>query len=187
MPTPTRTSPRCESDAPPQTPGARRWSEVLRDPQFNDLPYKIETNARGQLVLSPQKHDHSFSQYRIGRLIEEQMKKHEDHTGRVGVEFALHTTDGVKVPDVIWISEECARQIPDDAEASLVAPEICVEVLSESNTEAEMNEKRRLFFEAGAAEVWLVERSGSVRFFDADGERERSSLAPEFPERVEAK
>ena len=38
------------------------------------------------------------------------------------------------------------------------APEICIEVLSLSNSPAEMNEKRDLYFEAGAHEVWICGR-----------------------------
>jgi Uma2 family endonuclease len=114
------------------------------------------------------------------------------HLGEVtGVEFAVHTSDGVKVPDVVWISAERRAEIPDGAEASPIMPELCVEVLSDSNTEAEMADKRRLYFEGGAKEVWLVSRKiGSnavqVRFFSAEGEIEQSQLAPDFPRQVQA-
>jgi Uma2 family endonuclease len=63
-------------------------------------------------------------------------------------------------------------------------PEICIEVLSDSNAEAEMEAKRRLFFEGGAEEVWIVGPGGELRSFDPAGERERSALAPTFPERI---
>ena len=160
--------------------GLRRWSEALRDPQLQDLPYKVETNARGQLVLSPHKVSHSFGQSRVLKLLE----KHVTGTGEATIEFAVHTTDGVKVPDVVWISDERAGQIPKDAEASPVMPEICVEVLSASNTQAEMDEKRQLFFERGAEEVWIVGADGTVHFFTPDGETEQSALAPDFPKEV---
>jgi Uma2 family endonuclease len=111
-----------------QTPGVLRWHEALGHPQLQDLPFKIETNARGQLVLSPHKPEHSFAQYRIGRLIEEHLDEHA--AGRIGMAFAVVTADGTKVPDVVWISSDRAARIPDDAEASPVAPERCVEVLS---------------------------------------------------------
>jgi Uma2 family endonuclease len=67
---------------------------------------------------------------------------------------------------------------------STLAPEICVEVLSEVNTDAEMQEKRQLYREAGTGEVWLVADDGSVRFF-ADERLDRSTVAPDFPERVD--
>ena len=38
-----------------------RWAEVANDPSLQDLPYKIEINARGKVELSP-------ASYRHGRL-----------------------------------------------------------------------------------------------------------------------
>ena len=29
------------------------WEELCRDPNLHDLPFKIETNDRGQIVMSP--------------------------------------------------------------------------------------------------------------------------------------
>jgi hypothetical protein len=42
-----------------------RWQEIASDPTLQDLPYKIETNKRGQIVLSPPKAAHSDLQGRI--------------------------------------------------------------------------------------------------------------------------
>ncbi|WP_103020762.1 Uma2 family endonuclease [Salinibacter altiplanensis] len=67
----------------------------------------------------------------------ELLLEHLDHPGRRAVEFAVQTTKGVKVPDVVWLSEDRWSQIPDDAEASPVVPELCVEVRSAGNTDAE--------------------------------------------------
>jgi Uma2 family endonuclease len=162
-------------------PGARAWSKAMRD--LPDLPYKVETNAQGQLLLSPPKPEHGFSQLSIGKTLD------IDTPGQSATEFAVHTSDGVKVPDVIWISAERRAEIPDGAEASPVMPELCVEVLSDSNTEAEMADKRRLYFEGGAHEVWLVSQSerktSRVRFFGPEGETEQSQLAPDFPQRIQ--
>ena len=36
-----------------------RWNEIVRDPALRDLPYKVETNARGQLLVSPHSNRHS--------------------------------------------------------------------------------------------------------------------------------
>ena len=66
-----------------------------------------------------------------------------------------------------------------------LAPEICVEVMSPRNSMAEMQEKRALYLEAGAEEVWIVEEDGTVRFY-ADEERDTSHLAPDFPKNLSA-
>jgi Uma2 family endonuclease len=91
----------------------------------------------------------------------------------------------VKQVDVIWASADRLAEMRETGDPPTLAPEICVEVLSEANTEAEMQEKRQLYLEAGADEVWLVADDGSVRFF-ADERLDRSTVAPDFPERVEA-
>lgn len=157
------------------------WSRALRDPSLRDLPYKIETNEYGQLVMSPQKPKHGHLQSRIDVLLAQLIS----HPGRGAVEFAIETPKGVKLPDVAWISEERWAQIPEEAEASAVAPEICIEVLSRSNTVAEIDEKRRLYFDAGALEVWTCGVDGDMRFYDPAGELSASRIVPDFPKHVE--
>ena len=95
--------------------------------------------------------------------------------------FAVDTAKGVKVPDVIWIEEDRLARIPDDAEASPVVPDLVVEVLSESNTESEIAEKRRLYLDEGAQEVWTCGPDGPMTFYDEEGERKASALVPSFP------
>jgi Uma2 family endonuclease len=59
-----------------------------------------------------------------------------------------------------------------------------VEVILPSNTDAEMNENRALYFEQGTTEVWFVAESGSVEFFSENTEADgvaSSDLCPEFP------
>jgi Uma2 family endonuclease len=79
------------------------------------------------------------------------------------------------------LDRAAARQ--DTGDPSTLAPEICVEVLSESNTVEEMTEKRELYREAGAEEVWLVEHDGRIRFF-GEKEIEQSEIAPACPARI---
>ncbi|MEX0747022.1 MAG: Uma2 family endonuclease [Rhodothermales bacterium] len=157
------------------------WSRALRDPSLRDLPYKIETNEYGQLVMSPTKLKHGRFQSRIAVLLAEIV----DRPGEGAVEYAIETSKGVKVPDVVWVSDERSAQIPEDAEASHIAPEICIEVLSESNTRAEIEEKRRLYFEKGAVEVWTCDLKGHVHFYSPAGEISASEVVPAFPRQLE--
>jgi len=64
----------------------------------------------------------------------------------------------VRIPDVAFVSWERLpdRRVPDACIPDL-APDLAIEVLSESNTPAEMARKRREYFEAGVRLVWLVE------------------------------
>ena len=95
--------------------------------------------------------------------------------------IAVETSRGVKLPDIVWISNERLQLMPEGAEACSVAPEICVEALSYSNARGEIEEKRRLYFEQGALEVWTCDMKGRMRFFDQAGGRStlRSPLLPQ--------
>ena len=67
------------------------------------------------------------------------------------------------------------------------APEICVEILSPSNTPSEMREKRKLYFEAGAGEVWICDASGKMNFYtsaSASDPSASSGLCPTFPDHI---
>jgi hypothetical protein len=67
------------------------------------------------------------------------------------------------------------------------APELCVEVLSPSNTEAKLAEKAALYFDAGAREVWICASSGTMKFLARGAARplKTSRLCPALPKRIE--
>jgi Uma2 family endonuclease len=67
----------------------------------------------------------------------------------------------------------------------LTAPEICIEVLSPGNTRAEIDQKRVLYFAAGAREVWICDRKNKISFYGPAGLLERSRLCPDFPSRLD--
>jgi Uma2 family endonuclease len=62
---------------------------------------------------------------------------------------------------------------------------LCVEVLSSSNTLAEMNHKKELYFEQGAKEFWLCDTQGTMTFYNTKGELSNSELAVQFPARFD--
>src|SRR5437773_7028765 len=106
--------------------------------------------------------------------------------GRVLSECPISTADGVKAADVAWASPECMRELGDRV-CFPRAPEICVEVLSPSNTEAEMQEKIALYFDAGAREVWLCSQSGAMSFLGTGTNRHLSGskICPKFPKQID--
>lgn len=130
--------------------------------------------------MSPHKPYHSVLQ----SALYDTLKAHIEDPGRPTTEFAVNTEKGVKVPDVVWMSRDRFAEVPRDAGASPVMPELCVEVLSEGNTEAEIAEKRRLYLREGAREVWTCDETGAITFYDADGRRDDSALAPSAPASV---
>jgi Uma2 family endonuclease len=152
-------------------------TELLKALEKLDLPFPWETNARGQIIMTPVNYGHSSH---VGSLIK--------LLGRIapewesGSELGIVTSDGVKAPDVILASRDYHdRHLPDEGYVT-EAPEICVEVMSPSNSWGEMREKMALYFEVGAQEVWIVDTDGKISFFTSGGETlERSRLIPEVP------
>jgi Uma2 family endonuclease len=165
--------------APFQTESKRSWEEICDDPFLAQLPYRIETDRWGNLVMiPPPRRQHAEYQGEIEHLLRLLLKN-----GRSLPECPLQTTEGVKTIDVVWISDERRKSHPVGA-CYLVAPEICVEIQSPSNSEEEFFERRRLYFEKNATEVWVCDLEGNLSFFDPDGPLVRSRLCPEFPTKI---
>ena len=156
------------------------WEEVVADPDLRHLRYKIETNELGQIVMSPP--PSSYHQEFGGEIAH--LLRTLKPEGRAFQECPVQTPLGTKVPDVVWISSARRRQTARRP-AFTVAPEICVEVVSPSNTSEELMRKGELYFQAGALEFWLCDELGNLRFYDPTRLLERSALCPGFPERVE--
>jgi len=155
------------------------WQEICDNPQLRDLPFKLETDRWGHIVMSPASNRHSLVQGAVQALLGRQLE------GGIGFpECSIATSQGVKVADVVWASGEFLRRY-GDANPYPEAPEIVVEVLSPSNSLAELEEKKGLYFARGAREVWLCGQEGVMRFFNNHKQLERSELAPAFPAKVE--
>ncbi len=161
---------------------ALTWEAICADRSLSDLPYKIETNGYNQIIMSPASSWHGEIQAEICRVLGNRLPG-----GRVINEAPIQTSDGIRVPDVAWISME--RRKPHRHAVTLpVAPEICIEVLSPSNTREEMQEKMQLFFGASAHEVWLCDEDGRMKFFTAVSAPQsvpQSLLCPDFPLQID--
>jgi Uma2 family endonuclease len=156
-----------------------RWQEIASDPLLSELPYKVETNQRGQIVLSPHKNRHSVAQNQIQNLLGEHAPE-----GLSPTELAIATPQGTRAADVVWMSPGRWEEMQATGDPTTLAPEICVEVMSDSNDWEEMREKRRLYVEAGAEEVWVVGEGGAVWFWDSSGQLDSSEIAPDFPNQL---
>jgi len=160
----------------------RRWAELLADRDLARFEGRIETDRHGQIIMSPPPAPtHGSFQSEIAYLLRSLMPN-----GRTLAECPISTADGVKAADVAWASPECMRELGDRV-CFPRAPEVCVEVLSPSNTEAEMREKMALYFDAGAREVWLCGATGAMSFFGPGTPRplNASQLCPQFPKQIE--
>ena len=152
-----------------------QWSDVLADPTLRDLPFKIELNAWGMIEMSPASTWHGRRQTRVIQYLTRRLT-----SGEIITEPAIQTAIGVRVPDVGWGSADFIKSQANDSPLQL-APELCVEVLSDSNSDAEMAAKRAAYFAAGAQEVWLVADDSTIVVYTKDGLQPSSVIVAEVP------
>jgi Uma2 family endonuclease len=157
-----------------------RWAEIAADPRLATLPDRIETDRHGHILMTPPPgFPHSDRQGQIMTLLIQLLP-----SGRAIPECPISTADGVKAVDLAWLASGRVEL----RERPLVltnAPEICIEVFSPSNTQREIGEKRALYFDAGATEVWICNLDGSMSFFiGPDHQVSISSLCPGFPHAI---
>jgi Uma2 family endonuclease len=160
----------------------RRWAELLADRDIARIEGRVETDRHGHVIMSPPPApSHGSYQMEIGHLLRTLLP-----AGRVLTECPISTADGVKAADVAWASPECMLDL-GNRPCFPRAPEICVEVISPSNSEAELREKAALYFDAGAKEVWMCSPSGHMSFFAAGMAKPlaASPICLQFPKQVE--
>lgn len=147
-----------------------RWQQMLENPLLADIPGKLELTEKGTIELSPASTRHGILQAFVARELH---RVRPD--GTTITECAIETALGIRAPDVAWGSAEFMRR--HGAASPLPrAPELCVEVLSPSNSQPEMAQKTAAYLAAGAIEVWLVAEDGAIEMYDARGRLEMSAL-----------
>ena len=131
-------------------------------------------------MMTPASFLHGLYQGRIsktlGNLAEE---------GETATECPVQTSEGVKVADVAWASSAFLKKHGIRNLKLPEAPEVVVEIESPSNTIAELEEKRQLYFEASAKEFWICGEAGNMRFFNPQGELKKSEIFGEFPTHID--
>ncbi len=156
-----------------------RWRELMDDPWLSKIEGRIETDRYGHVLMSPPPNSfHGSYQLEIGFRLKTLLPQ-----GRTLTECPISTSDGVRAADVAWLSSERIDSHREEI-VFTVAPEICVEVLSPSNTAEEMRDKAALYFDAGAQEFWLCTQEGVMSFQNLKGPLTGSLLCPSFPKKV---
>jgi Uma2 family endonuclease len=143
-----------------------------------DAPW--ETNGRGQIIVNPT----------IGLLHSKRVEKITAAIRAVLPEWniwpevGLHTSDGIKAPDLSVARPDFEERI-DHRGFLLHAPDLCVEVMSPSNSWEEMRHKTLLYLAAGAREVWICDEAEGLHFFDGAGQRSASPLVAQMPTKID--
>jgi Uma2 family endonuclease len=144
------------------------WAEVVDNPLLQDLPFKIELNKWGKILMSPASNNHGRLQFDVGTSI-----NRAKQSGKIIMECSIQTSEGVKVADVAWASDDFIAKHGFETPYQF-APEICVEIVSPSNSKSEMEEKISLYLAQGAKEVWLCNQQGEISYYSHAGRLEKS-------------
>lgn len=126
--------------------------------QFRKLPERedvIQELQWGQVVtLAPPKIGHTKLQSRLVRLL----RPKAEHRGVVESEVGFRALPEyeLRIADVAFVSRERWDSTDDDDNLH-GSPDLVIEVLSPSNTPAEMREKAVFFLSTGAEEFWMVD------------------------------
>lgn len=141
---------------PPDTP-----DRPLTIEEFERLPeedeYRIEL-VRGRVVREPR--PAALHAWVLGRLTTT-LSSHVDRDrlgyvfADVGVELATEPRS-VRGPDLAFVTAERLPNGPPARGFLKVAPDLCVEVVSPSNSSAEIQEKVLDYLDAGVRLVWVV-------------------------------
>ena len=149
---------------------AARYRALCDDPCYANVPGKIELDVWGRMVMTPPSFYHGVLQGRLCRRL-------AALGGEVAVEVPVVTRAGLFVADVAWASDAFMRAHGGETPLTQ-APELCIEVVSPSNSVKELREKIAAFLDCGALEVWIVyPQSKRFEFHGHAGQLPRSQYA----------
>jgi Uma2 family endonuclease len=150
---------------------AARYRALCDDPCFANVPGKLELDAWGRMVMSPPSAYHGRIQGNLAYKLKAVLG------GQVITEAPIATPAGLFLADLAWASPQYMSA--HGSESPLMrAPELCIEVVSPSNSVKELQEKRDAYLAAGAEEVWIVyPQSKRCELYGKQGALPRSAYA----------
>jgi len=134
-------------------PGTATEADLLR---FVEREKRLCELIDGTLVEKPM----GWAEAIVATNISTELNIHAQRTNAGVVSGAdstlrMRSSGRVRLPDVAFVSFE---RVPKNAEPiPTLAPDLAVEVLSESNTAEEINQKLREYFESGTRLAWIVD------------------------------
>ena len=139
-------------------------------PLEEDSPVLYELSEFGEWIVTPRPtHEHQHVAFTVAVQLTTQLGP------RAVTEVSVVTDRGIRAPDVVWMS--AARWLEVKGQNPLpFAPNVCVEVLSPSNTREEIRMKVGAYLRGGAREAIVVGLKGEVEFFGPKGRLEASAL-----------
>lgn len=134
----------------------------LASPEFNDRHVEL---INGEIIeMSPTQDLHGITVARLLRVLAFEIESRRRGGGpnvlifSAEAGFYLHRDpDTVVAPDIALVRAEDVKVDPAKPKFLTIPPAIAIEVLSPSNTTAEILEKVSLYIQAGTEQVWVVD------------------------------
>lgn len=162
------------------TTGQMTVEQFRRLPETGPFYYELR---HGELVQVTRP---KFKHYRIQSRLRDLIKPLAPPGSLVDSEFPFRPLPEyeLRVADVAYLSPERLAGV-DPEDNVLGAPDMVIEVLSPSNTAAEMNDKEKICLENGALEFWVVDLDlRQVKVSTPDGITTTYRAGQEIPLRV---
>jgi Uma2 family endonuclease len=134
---------------------------LLTIEEFERLPEEDDARVelvRGMLVREPRPAAmHGWVQMNLGSMLLEHVRQHGlgDVFSDIGVILSIDPAT-VRGPDLAFVSRERLPAGPPDRGFLAFAPDLCVEIVSPSNSSAEIHQKVLDYLEGAARLVWVV-------------------------------
>jgi Uma2 family endonuclease len=151
---------------------AVRYRQLYDDPCFANVQGKVEIDIWGRVMMTPPPaYYHGIVQARLLAALRAM------GGGQEAAETPIATAAGVFIADVTWASYDFLHAHLDEIVLEK-APDICIEVVSPSNSRKELTEKRDAYLACGAREVWIVyPQSKRCEVFGPHGALRQTSFA----------
>jgi Uma2 family endonuclease len=161
-------------------------TRLMRVEEFRQLPetgpFYYELHYGELVQVTRPKYKHFEIQRRLRRLLEAAAGQ----TGMIEIEVAYRALPEheLRVADVAYVSQERWQQV-DPNDNLHGAPDLVIEVLSPSNTVAEIYDKEKLCLEHGCREFWVVDPDlRQVKISTPDGLTTTFRAGQEIPLRL---
>ncbi|MFP3568680.1 Uma2 family endonuclease [Paraburkholderia sp. SIMBA_030] len=144
------------------------WRRLTPNTEFVEH-YRYELDELGEAVLNPSP---SARRQIVLTDVYCHLTEYMGHLAAMSV--AVFTRSfGIRVPDVVWMPCDKWEGFDRDDPVPFV-PDLCIEVLLDSDRTRDIDRRVQAYLEGGAAEVIVIGQRGETEFWGRKGQRQAS-------------
>jgi len=144
------------------------WRHLTPHTEFVER-YRYELDELGEAVLNPSP---SARRQIVLTDVYCHLTEHMGHLAAMSVAVSTRSF-GIRVPDVVWMPCDKWEGFDRDDPVPFV-PDLCVEVLLDSDRTRDIDRRVQAYLEGGAAEVIVIGQRGETEFWGSKGQRQAS-------------